>query len=58
MLSCKFKKHLINGTEIVESIDIKYFNTPSSEIFISSSKGQWFSEHITEPLMSDIEEFQ
>ncbi|XP_043276035.1 uncharacterized protein [Venturia canescens] len=41
-----------------EIIDLKFFNTKAAPIFNTTDTGKWFVEHIREPILTDLEEFE
>nr|DAC81331.1 TPA_asm: PolB [Megastigmus wasp adintovirus] len=58
VLSCKFKKLSMDNEKEEIIIETKHFNTVNVEIFISTPLKQWFVEHVKNPLVRDLEEFE
>ncbi|KAJ8672229.1 hypothetical protein QAD02_003488 [Eretmocerus hayati] len=58
VLSCRFTRNVDNDEDSQEVIDIKNFNTKNAEVLPSTRLKQWFIDHIQDPLLSEIEDFQ
>ncbi|KAJ8677435.1 hypothetical protein QAD02_013222 [Eretmocerus hayati] len=58
VLSRRFTQTVNNDEDSREVIDIKDFNTKNAEVLPSTRLKQWFIDHIQDPLLKEIEDFQ